>query len=150
MVAWGGDCRVPSGLCGVRSLASTLGAFAALCADGHVIVWGDEEAGGSCSVPLLCVQEIKATSAAFAALLSDSRVVAWGAPGSGGDSSCVQQQLYDVDEVQASCYAFVALRADGHVITWGGASYGGDSGSVQEKLASSLCSANKAAGFPLR
>ena len=49
-------------------------AFAAILADGAVIAWGDQHAGGNISAvqdQLRNVQQIQATHSAFAAILAD-------------------------------------------------------------------------------
>ena len=61
--------------------AAREGAFAAILADGSVVTWGDEYAGGDSSDvrdQLRGVQQIQATERAFAAILADGLVATWG------------------------------------------------------------------------
>jgi len=74
----------------------TLAPFAAIAADGSVVTWGNEDAGGDSSTvrdQLRGVQQIRATFNAFAAVLADGSVVTWGHERFGGDSLAVQHEL---------------------------------------------------------
>ncbi|CAE7595340.1 Sardh [Symbiodinium natans] len=65
----------------VREVMATKEAFAALLADGSVVTWGAEDAGGDSSTVqdrLKHVQHIAATRATFAAILADGSVVTLG------------------------------------------------------------------------
>ena len=128
----GGDSsHLAAALVGVRSVAATEVAFAALKQDGSVVAWGDSAGGGDISSvqPELSsgVLALSATDRAFAALKSDGSVVAWGEPDRGGDSSSVAALLGgEVYRIVANDYAFAALKLDGTVVTWGRTIYGGD------------------------
>ncbi|CAJ1330125.1 unnamed protein product [Effrenium voratum] len=144
VVAWGhpeygGDCSgVQEQLQTTRELSASFSAFAAIQADGSVVTWGAEVAGGN--VPpevrpkLREVRQICATNAAFAAIAADGRVITWGEPAFGGDSEEVQDQLYEVEQISGTSRAFAAIRADGRVVTWGAPWDGGDSSAVQDQL----------------
>ncbi|CAE7213344.1 rsmH [Symbiodinium pilosum] len=143
----GASRHVAEQLTQVTSVQASIGAFAALRADGSVVVWGQRGPGGDCThvqdqlkdvreiqaaarafaairadgsvEELKNVKEVWATLAAFAALRLDGSVVTWGSAEAGGDSSKVQHQLTGVLTVRASLKGFAALRADGSVVTWG-------------------------------
>ena len=109
---WGGDSsEVQDHLKDVQQLQATLGAFAAILADGSVVTWGSPDRGGDSSEvqdQLKDVQQLQATNFAFAAILADGSVVTWGDPYSGGDSSEVQDHLKDVQQLQATlCFAVI-------------------------------------------
>ena len=77
---------------GVRQIQATVGAFAAILADGSVVTWGAAEYGGDSSAvqhQLRGVHQIQSTSCAFAAILGDGSVVTWGYGNQVGDSSAV-------------------------------------------------------------
>ena len=82
---------------GVRSLAATYSAFAAVNFDGSVVTWGlGTGGGGSRSVAAQLsggVQTVVGNGQAFAAVKVDGSVVTWGHPAGGGDSSRVAAQL---------------------------------------------------------
>ncbi|MFZ4754455.1 MAG: hypothetical protein ACOYL4_00390 [Miltoncostaeaceae bacterium] len=125
---------------GVRTVASTLGAFAATKADGSVVTWGEAGSGGdaSCAPADECspapagslssgVAQVQANAGAFAALKSDGTVVAWGAPAVGGDASQpVGGALTGVTAVVPNSAAFAAIKEGGAVATWGTPLLGGD------------------------
>ncbi len=73
----------------MRQIQGSSCAFAALRADGTVVAWGSEEAGGDTTAvedQLQNVQTIGATAMAFAAILSDGSVISWGDARNGGDN----------------------------------------------------------------
>ena len=80
----------------VQQVQGTLGAFAAILADGSVVTWGHQEYGGDSSAvqdQLRNVQQVQGALGAFAAILADGSAVTWGYPDCGGDSNAVQDQL---------------------------------------------------------
>ena len=111
IVTWGnrrlgGDSTAVQGqLRGVDQIQATVGAFAAILADGSVVTWGDADCGGDTSSvrdQLKGVQQIQATDDAFAAILADGSVVTWGLARHGGDSSAVRDQLMGVQQIHAT------------------------------------------------
>ena len=63
------------------SIFSNTNAFAVVKADGSVVTWGDERAGGDSrdvQDQLVNVQHIYSTGSAFAAVKADGSVVTWG------------------------------------------------------------------------
>ena len=74
-------------------------AFAALKADGSVVTWGADWAGGSTATQTpegdnltSGVTQIFSTQDAFAALKADGSVVTWGNTGNGGDTANQQPE----------------------------------------------------------
>eukprot|EP00913_Durusdinium_trenchii_P010680 g10020.t1 len=132
----------------VQEVQATCRAFAAICADGTVVTWGDEGAGGDCSAvgrELRAVRSVAATKGAFAALLADGTIVTWGDPHFGGDRTEVDQ-LQHVQKIYANDAAFAALRGDGTVVTWGSWPHGGSNDHVQDRLhnVQEICAAESA------
>eukprot|EP00435_Cladocopium_sp_Y103_P009057 s568_g2.t1 len=73
----------------VQQIYASLGAFAAIRADGAVATWGHPAYGGDSSIvrdQLFDILEVHASSGAFAAVRADGVVITWGHPLSGGDS----------------------------------------------------------------
>ncbi len=74
-------------------------AFAALCADGSVVTWGDFLRGGDSSAVAsqingtIDVTQVFSTMGGFAALRADGSVVTWGDSARGGDSGAVANQI---------------------------------------------------------
>jgi len=103
---YGGDSSaVRDQLKNVQEVQATLGAFAAILADGSVVTWGAPNRGGDNSAvrdQLKDVRKVQGTrggefatrGGAFAAILADGSVVSWGDPDFGGDNSAVQDQLH--------------------------------------------------------
>ena len=118
---FGGDSSAVRDLLkGVQQIQSTLGAFAAILADGSVVTWGDLRYGGDSSavqIQLKNVQQIQSTVMAFAAILADGSVVTWGDLRYGGDCSAVRDQLKGVQQMQATLDSFAAILADESVVT---------------------------------
>ncbi|MGE6178883.1 Ig-like domain-containing protein [Aeromonas salmonicida] len=140
-VVWGGmgvDLTPPAAAQpGVRELAHTDHAFAALRGDGRVVTWGLPASGGDSdevAPALVNVRSVVGNAAAFAALTADGGVVTWGSAAHGGDSAAVQRDLRDVERIVATGQAFAALRRDGRVVTWGHPLAGGDSDAVASRL----------------
>eukprot|EP00439_Symbiodinium_sp_Y106_P000865 s5606_g1.t1 len=130
------------------AIQATAAAFAALCADGRVVTWGNPEFGGDSSTVqwrLVDVSQIQSTSGAFAALRQDGTVETWGMPHLGGNCDLVYGKLQNVRQIQANDAAFAALRADGSVVTWGADEEGGNSQEVQQYLHGVRCIQK---GFP--
>ena len=103
----------------MQQIQATVGAFAAILADGSVVIWGCGDFGGDSSAvqdQLRVVQQIQARNHAFAAILADESVVTWGHPVHGGGSSAVRDQLRGVQQIQATVAAFAAILADGSVV----------------------------------
>jgi hypothetical protein len=127
---------------GVRSLTATIGAFAAIKADGSVYVWGNKFAGADVAQSLLATlagtKFVVATRSAFAALLPDNRVATWGDAMAGGDSSAVAGQLQEVYHITASRSCFVAFKRNTGVVVWGYGKYGGDMSAVAAALSSGV------------
>jgi alpha-tubulin suppressor-like RCC1 family protein len=127
---------------GVRSITASAGAFAALKADGTVLVWGNRFAGADVAAGVLAslsgIRLVVATRSAFAALLSDGSVVAWGDAMLGGDATAVADQLSGVVRLSASPSCFVAFKADTSIVVWGYHKYCGDTSSVAADLASQV------------
>lgn len=110
-----------SGVVGIQANDS---AFAALRANGSVIVWGDTNSGGSINNDVdvtTNVVSICSTSSAFAALKADGSVVAWGDSTMGGSNPA----LTSVARLFATSRAFAALKTDGSVTPWGASTWGG-------------------------
>jgi capsule polysaccharide export protein KpsC/LpsZ len=83
----------------MQQIQASIGAFAAILADGSVVTWGHPAYGGDSSAvrdQLRSVQQIQASIGAFAAILADGSVVTWGHPVYGGDSSAVRNYLLDL------------------------------------------------------
>ncbi|MCX7073714.1 MAG: hypothetical protein QX193_01120 [Methylococcales bacterium] len=134
----------------VTQIFSTNTAFAALRADGSVVTWGNQLAGGDSklvakelngTVDTQVVTQIFSTYHSFAALRKDGSVVTWGSAATGGDSTTDKtlaaklNGTIDVVQIYSTDYAFSALRADGSVVTWGGNArlgFGGDSSTVKD------------------
>jgi hypothetical protein len=127
---------------GVRSLTATVGAFAAIKADGSVYVWGNKFAGADVAQAFLATlagtKFVVATRSAFAALLPDNRVATWGDAMAGGDSSAVAGQLQEVYHITASRSCFVAFKRNTGVVVWGYGKYGGDTSAVAAALVSGV------------
>jgi hypothetical protein len=127
---------------GVRSLTATIGAFAAIKADGSVYVWGNKFAGADVAQAFLATlagaKFVVATRSAFAALLRDNSVATWGDALAGGDSSAVAGQLQEVYHITASRSCFVAFKRSTGVVVWGYGKYGGDTSAVAVALASGV------------
>ena len=131
----------------VTQIFSTWNAFAALKADGSVVTWGADYAGGDSSGVAgqlsSGVIEIFSNVGDFAALKADGSVVTWGLDWSSGDSSGVADQLSSsVTQIFSTWYAFAALKADGSVVTWGPDYSGGDSSGVAPWLTNVVAFAN--------
>jgi alpha-tubulin suppressor-like RCC1 family protein len=120
-------------------------AFAALKADGSVVVWGGESHGGSmggsgvgwtgapASVtdPNSDVAEVYTSSSAFAAVKTDGSVVVWGGHSSGGSmggsgtgwvgapAGVTDAGSGVVKIVSSGRGAFAALKSNGSVVVWG-------------------------------
>jgi alpha-tubulin suppressor-like RCC1 family protein len=129
---------------GVRSIAASAAAFAAVKTDGSVYVWGNKYAGAGAGASaedvaaLGAVKSVVATRAAFAAILATGGVIAWGDRMGGGDTSAVATALSGVHHIVASRYCFVAFKKDSSVVVWGYGEYGGDTSSVAAFLASDV------------
>ena len=107
----------------MRAIQATASAFAAVLADGLVVTWGDDAAGGdsaSVASQLCDIQQIQASKDAFAAIAGDGSVITWGCQHSGGDSSSVTHPLISTHR------AFAAMTDQGKVICWGHPQHGGD------------------------
>jgi alpha-tubulin suppressor-like RCC1 family protein len=118
-------------------------AFAALKADGSVVTWGANWAGGDSAAVAASlssnVRAVYSTDSAFAALKTDGSVVIWGNFGAGGDSTAVASSLSSgVTAVYSNSNAFAALKNDGSVVTWGNPSTGGNFSSVSASLNSGV------------
>ncbi len=125
---------------GVRTVASTVGSFAATKTDGSVVTWGGLESGGdsTCTPSETCtpapagslssgVAQVHANAESFAALKRDGTVAAWGNPLLGGDASApVGGALAGVTAVVPNGAAFAAIKEGGAVATWGFPITGGD------------------------
>ena len=125
---------------GVRTVASTLAAFAATKTDGSVVTWGSSSGGGdsTCTPSETCipapagslssgVAQVQANVGSFAALKRDGTVAAWGLPEFGGDTSApVGGALAGVTAVVPNAAAFAAIKEGGAVATWGSPLTGGD------------------------
>ena len=108
-------------------MKATYGAFAALCKDGTVISWGNDNFGAkssSVSALLHNIVSISASSSSFAALTREGNVVTWGDAFTWGNSLSVAAELYDICAIYSNSHAFVALRADDNVIVWGAGNSG--------------------------
>ncbi|CAE8735200.1 unnamed protein product [Polarella glacialis] len=131
-------------------------AFAAVKADGSVVIWGDAEYGGNFSAVAALLTEgvvqICGAFMAFAAVKADGTVApfltegvvqvcgaakafAAGDARYGGNSSAVAPLLTEgVVHISGTDEAFAAIKADGSVVTWGDARYGGNSSAVAPLL----------------
>jgi hypothetical protein len=125
---------------GVRSIAASAGAFAAIKTDNTLLCWGNKHAGADVSSVFLSslvgVQAVVATVSAFAVLLADNTVASWGNRWSGGDSSAVSGQLIEVHHLTASRSCFVAFKKNSGVVVWGYGEHGGDTSAVAAALSS--------------
>ncbi|MCH1500297.1 MAG: pentapeptide repeat-containing protein, partial [Akkermansiaceae bacterium] len=142
---------------GVKTVAATRNAFAALKNNGSVVTWGNDSNGGDSSEVISKllggVDAIYANNEAFAALKEDGSVVTWGNAECGGNSSVYRAtgpswDIHSVHEeisvasklssgvvqIFANHCAFAALKEDGSVVTWGNGLRGGDSSSVESEL----------------
>jgi aryl-alcohol dehydrogenase-like predicted oxidoreductase len=63
---------------GYTKIYSTMGAFAALKADGSITAWGYSSSGGTGAPSDNGYTKIYSTAAAFAALKADGSITAWG------------------------------------------------------------------------
>ena len=157
MIAWGdaeaggdisGETATLLAACEARSIAATHYAFAALCADGSVVPWGDSVSGGSYEQSRAALGALGAgvtssvatlvgNNQAFAAITVEGNVVAWGMPAYGGDKSSVGDRLSEIapiGTIVAAEYAFAAVASSGKVVAWGDPYSGGDSSAVAEAL----------------
>jgi hypothetical protein len=125
---------------GVRSIAASSAAFAAIKADGTLLTWGNHFAGADVSADFLATLSgatmVVATTAAFAVLLPDNRVAAWGDVWVGGDTTAVADQLREVHHLVASRSCFAAFKKDSSLVVWGFEDYCGDTSAVTAALAS--------------
>ncbi|MDA7621686.1 pentapeptide repeat-containing protein, partial [bacterium] len=142
---------------GVKTVAATRNAFAALKNNGSVVTWGNDSNGGDSSQVISKllggVDAIYANNEAFAALKEDGSVVTWGNAECGGNSSVYRAtgpswDIHSVHEeisvasklssgvvqIFANHCAFAALKEDGSVVTWGNGLRGGGSSSVESEL----------------
>lgn len=113
--------------------------YAALLADGDVLVWDDAIVGSlhrpkelAKSLTSKRVIQLQSTTKAFCAVFSDGEAIAFGDPFAGGDSGSTP--LTDVKRLEASDKAFAALYEDGTVAAWGHPEFGGDCSAVQHEL----------------
>jgi alpha-tubulin suppressor-like RCC1 family protein len=127
---------------GIRSLASTTEAFAALDVNGGVTTWGTARFGGDTSdlsdVLASDVVEIFSTDGAFAALKKNGSVIVWGDEYSGGfrGKSGIDVAV-DVRTIRTTAGGFAALREDDTVVTWG---YWNNGGQPEGQVALALAS----------
>jgi alpha-tubulin suppressor-like RCC1 family protein len=107
---------------GVRQIACTSSAFAALLNSGKVCAWGNSSNGG-CTAGvenhLIDVFKIFSNDYSFAALLSNGRVVTWGNSLTGGRSLKNQPLLKKVKTIYNTKTSFSAWRDDGQIVSWG-------------------------------
>lgn len=99
----------------------------ALTPDGHVVAWGDDEAGGTDVPESLADKTVTAVSAGGGhslALTSDGEVTAWGYGEWGEGDSPASLQGKEVTAVSAGGTHNLALTSDGHVTAWGDPEYG--------------------------
>ena len=109
---------------GVRHIAASYEAFAALKEDGSVLTWGEDTKGGNSDAVAVQlssgVRHVTGNRGAFAAL-KDGSVVTWGEDRYGGNSGAVKAQLSSgVRDVAGNCwdFDFVAVKEDDSVVTW--------------------------------
>jgi alpha-tubulin suppressor-like RCC1 family protein len=125
---------------GVRTIAASAGAFAAIKMDSTLLCWGNKHAGADVASAVLStlvgVKIVVATVSAFAVLLADNTVVNWGNRWTGGDSSVVASQLTEVQNLTASRSCFVAFKKSSGVVVWGYGEHGGDTSAVATALSS--------------
>lgn len=134
------DFPMPEGVFGVRKIASTDGAFAAITEDGRVYTWGDQAMGANSSVvqpKLKNVKEIYSTERAFAALTYDGEVITWGDEYFGGSNTVVDfenERFADLAatgdprgslKVNISAKSYAAINNEGKLFAWGDTLYGG-------------------------
>jgi Zn-dependent metalloprotease/alpha-tubulin suppressor-like RCC1 family protein len=131
VAAWGctgtifGQCNVPAGLSGVKTIAAGTGHSLAVKADGKVVAWGCSGFGyGQCTPPvgLTGVISVAGGYVHSLALKSDGTVVAWGC--SSGSWSAYGQcnvptGLSGVKAIAAGYQHNLALKNDGTVVAWG-------------------------------
>lgn len=117
MVEWGGSPSVlvpPTGLSGVKAIASGCGHNLALKDDGTVVGWGGTYMSNTPPTGLSGVVAISASCNRSVALLHDGSVVQWGET-----LGQIPANLGKIKAVAAGCDHTLALRADGTVAAWG-------------------------------
>jgi hypothetical protein len=146
LVAWGrpelgGDTSAVSGslASGVKFVAHTAMAWAAIKTDGSVVTWGMPRFGGDSSAvqsALTDTVRIEANMKAFAAITSTGGVVVWGDSVHGGvvPAGKASALTSSVQSVYHTDRAFAALKADGSVVVWGQAGHGGSPSAAVEAL----------------
>jgi alpha-tubulin suppressor-like RCC1 family protein len=121
----------------VLHLAASRTAFAAICEDGTITSWGENDRCNffgihPTDVEISCkVCAIQANDFAFAAILEDGSVVSWGTITHGADSEDIRDQLKNIQFIAQTAMAFCAVTRDGKVVTWGRQDEGGDSSGIQ-------------------
>jgi len=116
----------------MTDIAATGSAYAALFANGQVIVRGNSDAGGGTLSSSLSsslnngVTTVIGNRMAFCALKDDGSVVTWPdtEPWTGGNSSGVQAQLTNVTAVFKNDWVFVAVNSGKEIIAWGDEYFG--------------------------
>ena len=107
---------------GIRTIYSTLYAFAAILNNGQVITWGNSNNGGSSTMiqsKLYDVNTIYSTDYAFTARRNDGSTVTWGA------HVREYETKKNVQKVWTNSLAFVAKLNNGSFIAWGHTLNGG-------------------------
>jgi len=117
---------------------STFGAYA-LLANGRVLTWGAQSAGGRPESRIQKVLsqgivQVASTFSAFCAVTATGSCYSWGDSHFGGNSQIVQQDLKDVIHIVSSNGTFCALTKHGQVIVWGKRASGGDTQRVKAYL----------------
>eukprot|EP00514_Thraustochytrium_sp_LLF1b_P010560 CAMPEP_0184546454 /NCGR_PEP_ID=MMETSP0199_2-20130426/4964_1 /TAXON_ID=1112570 /ORGANISM="Thraustochytrium sp., Strain LLF1b" /LENGTH=473 /DNA_ID=CAMNT_0026940863 /DNA_START=92 /DNA_END=1514 /DNA_ORIENTATION=- len=122
----GGDSSTANFESGVKQVASTERAFAALKTDGSLTTWGDEEDNAhllSHDLQVGSYSSVVGNMRAFAAISTNNTLLTWGKNDFGGNSSEVYSTL--VKRVYPGSYAFAAITLNDRAVTWGDPKRGG-------------------------
>lgn len=102
----------------VIDIVANDGAYAALKANGDVVVWGHKRHGGNASAVQNKLQHVRALNAidtGFVALREDGTLIGWqGAEDLSGEP--MMQEITDVVQVVTLNQSYAALKADGTVV----------------------------------
>ena len=127
-ITWGnaaaGESTSVQGHLRLVDIQASLGAFAALSADGRVVTWGEERTGGDSRIfhsQLVEVKQICASSECFAAVKEDGTVLTWGQP----YGTFPPGLMDNVRFVASTDTAFAAVKMDGTIRVWGDPKSGG-------------------------
>ena len=104
----------------IKTIASTVLAFAVLLENGDVFAWGKKEYGGlipdEIQIKLKNIKMIYSNKSAFIAISKDGKAYSWGCPSFAG---AIVSEIENVKMIFSTDLAFAALLNDGNVRTWG-------------------------------